>query len=74
MALRFRKRDELREFEDVINRLAKRMESLSAGNGRQLSAIQKRVKWLKARVEMQALEANEISKEWDDLLKETGLN
>jgi len=50
------------------------MESLSAGNVRQLSAIQKRVKWLKARVEMHGLEANEISKELDDLLKETGLN
>ena len=74
VALRFRKGDELREFEDVINKLAKRMESLSAGNVRQLSAIQKRVKWLKARVDTQGLEANEISKELDDLLKETGLN
>jgi len=74
IVFRFRKGDELREFEDVMNRVAKRMESLSAGNVRQLSTIQKRVKWLKARVEMQGMETNEICKELDDLLKETGLN
>ena len=74
IVFRFRKGDELREFEDIMNRVAKRMESLSAGNARQLSNIQKRVKWLKARIEMQGLDANEICKELDDLLKEAGLN
>ena len=74
IGLRLRKGDELREFEDVMSRLAKRMELLSAGNVRQLSIIQKRIKWLRARLEMQQLESNEICKELDDLLKETGLD
>lgn len=74
IVLRFRKGDELREFEDIMNRLGKRMESLSAGNVRQLSMIQKRLKWLKARLEMQEMENSEICKELDVLLKETGLD
>lgn len=74
IALRFRKGDELHEFEEVVNRLAKRVESLSAGNVRQLSMIQKRLKWLKARLEMQEMETSEICKELDALLKETGLD
>ncbi|MHB8654483.1 MAG: hypothetical protein ACYDA9_11445 [Terriglobia bacterium] len=74
IALRFRKGDELREFEDVMDRLGKRMESLSAGNVRQLSTIQKCLKWLKARLEMQEMETSEICKELDALLKETGLD
>jgi hypothetical protein len=36
--------------------------------------IQKRIKWLKARLEMQEMETNEIYKELEALLKEAGLN
>jgi uncharacterized protein YhaN len=36
--------------------------------------IQKRIKWLKARLETQEMETSEICKELDALLKETGLD
>ena len=68
--IRFRNDDELREFEPVTNRLSQRMEALSSGNNRRMSKLEGRLKWLKARVDMQQLPPAEVSRELDLILTE----
>lgn len=70
MNLRFRNKDELREFEVVANRLAQRMEALASGNLRKTSQLEGRIKWLKTRLEMQELTTDEIERELDVILRE----
>lgn len=70
MNLRFRNKDELREFEAVANRLAQRMEALTSGNLRKTSQLEGRIKWLKTRLEMQQLSSGEIERELDAILHE----
>ena len=68
--IRFRSNDELRDFEPVANRLSQRMEALSTGNSRRMTKLEGRLKWLKARVDMQQLPAAEVSRELDLILTE----
>lgn len=70
--IRFRSNDELRDFEPVANRLSQRMEALSTGNSRRMTKFEGRLKWLKARVDMQQLPAAEVSRELDLILTELG--
>jgi hypothetical protein len=70
MNMRFRNKDELREFEPVANRLAQRMEALASGNLRKTSQLEGRIKWLKTRLEMQELSSGEIERELDAILQE----
>ncbi len=70
--IRFRSNDELRDFEPVANRLSQRMEALSTGNSRRMTKFEGRLKWLKARVDMQQLPAAEVSRELDLILSELG--
>jgi hypothetical protein len=72
MNMRFRNKDELREFEAVANRLAQRMEALASGNLRKTSQLEGRIKWLKTRLEMQELPRGEIERELDAILHEFG--
>ncbi len=74
MRIRFREGDEFREFEDVVNRLAKRMETLSAGSVQQLTVIQKRLRFLKARLLTQPMGNQEICNELDLVLKDASLD
>lgn len=68
--IRFRNNDELRDFEPVANRLSQRMEALSIGNNRRMTKLEGRLKWLKARVDMQQLPSAEVSRELDLILTE----
>ncbi|HLY62513.1 MAG TPA: hypothetical protein VKV95_17365 [Terriglobia bacterium] len=74
MRLRFREGDEFREFEEVVNRLAKRLDSLSTGSVQQFAIIQKRIKFLKARLQSQDLSTADICRELDATLKDAGLD
>jgi hypothetical protein len=70
MNMRFRNKDELREFEPVANRLAQRMEALASGNLRKTAQLEGHIKWLKTRLEMQELSSAEIARELDAILQE----
>jgi hypothetical protein len=70
--IRFRSGDELRDFEPVTNRLSQRMEALSTGNSRRMTKLEGRLKWLKARVDMQQLPSAEVSREIELILTELG--
>jgi hypothetical protein len=74
MQLRFRKGDEFREFEDIVGKLVKRMETLSSGNAKQMSYFQRRLTWLRSRVEAQNLERADICKELDSALQDAGMD
>ena len=74
MRVRFREGDEFREFEDVVNRLAKRMEAISTGGASQFSTIQKRIKFLKARLQSQEVSTAEICSELDAVLRDAGMD
>lgn len=74
MRLRFRDGDEIREFEPVVNRLVKQMGTITDQNEVQLNSIQKRIKFLKARLQSQSMEKFEICNELDAVLKEAGLS
>ena len=74
MRLRFREGDEIREFEPVVNRLAKQMGNIVDENEMQLNSIQKRLKFLKARLQSQPMEKFEICNELDSVLKDAGLS
>ena len=66
--IRFRRNDEFREFEDVANRLALTIESLSASARRKTETIEKRLRFLKSRLEVRDLSKNEIMDELDELI------
>jgi hypothetical protein len=74
MRIRFREKDELREFEGVANKLAKQMTNITEGKALQLASIQKRLKFLKARLQSQPMETFEICNELDEVMKGAGLN
>lgn len=69
-SLRFRNGDELREFEETTNRLAKRLESLAAAHLRRMTTVERRLKWLRARLETQNVPRIEMASELDALLAE----
>jgi hypothetical protein len=46
------------------------MEALSIGNNRRMTKLEGRLKWLKARVDMQQLPSAEVSRELDLILTE----
>lgn len=66
--IRFRKQDEFREFGEVANRLAVTIDSITATAQRKTSTVEKRLKFLKSRMEVRDLSKNEILEELDDLI------
>jgi hypothetical protein len=68
--VRFRRKDEFREFEDVANRLALAVDSLSASAKRRTETLEKRLKFLKSRLEVRDLPKSEIMSELDDLIEQ----
>ena len=68
--IKFRRIDEFREFEDVANRLAQTIDSIATSNLRKTSSLEKRLKFLKSRLEVRDLDKREILSELDDLIKE----
>jgi hypothetical protein len=70
--IRFRKGDEFREFEEVANRLALTIDSITATAQRKTSTVEKRLKFLKSRLEVRDLPKNEILEELDDLIEQVG--
>jgi hypothetical protein len=70
--IQFRHDDEFREFEDIANRLALTIDSLATSNLRKTTSLEKRLKFLKSRLEVRDLTKNEILTELDDLIKEVG--
>ncbi len=66
--IRFRKGDELREFEEVANRLAMTIDSITASAQRKTSTVEKRLTFLKSRLEVRDLPKNEIIDELDELI------
>jgi hypothetical protein len=70
--IRLRKDDEFREFEDVANRLALTIDSVTASAQRKTSTVEKRLKFLKSRLEVRDLPKNEVMEELDDLIEQVG--
>lgn len=70
--IRFRKGDEFREFEDVANRLALTIDSITASAQRKTSTVEKRLKFLKSRLEVRDLPKSEILGELDELIEQVG--
>lgn len=68
--IQFRHNDEFHEFEDVANRLAQTIDSIATSNLRKTSSVEKRLKFLKSRLEVRDLEKSEILNELDDLIEE----
>jgi hypothetical protein len=66
--IKFRKGDELKEFEDVANRLALTIDSITASAQRRTSTVEKRLKFLKSRLEVRDLPKSEILEELDELI------
>jgi hypothetical protein len=70
--IRFRDGDELVEFESVVNSLAQRIDEISSSSSRKLSAVERRLRFLKSRVEVRDLAKKELLDELDDLLNQVG--
>lgn len=70
--IRFRKGDEFKEFEDVANRLAATLDSITASAQRKTSTVEKRLRFLKSRLEVRELPKSEILDELDDLIEQVG--
>jgi hypothetical protein len=70
--IRFRKSDEFKEFEDVANRLAVTIDSITASAQRKTSTVEKRLKFLKSRLEVRDLPKSEILDELDELIEHVG--
>jgi hypothetical protein len=68
--IRFRRHDEFREFEDVSNRLAQTIDALNASSQRKTAALEKRLKFLKSRLEVRDLPKTEIMEELEDLIEQ----
>jgi len=66
--IKFRKGDELKEFEEVANRLASTIDSITASAQRRTSNVEKRLKFLKSRLEVRDLPKNEVLEELDELI------
>ena len=70
--IRFRKGDEFKEFEDVANRLALTIDSITASAQRKTSMVEKRLKFLKSRLEVRDLPKSEVIEELDNLIEQVG--
>ncbi|MGE5327362.1 MAG: hypothetical protein ACM3NO_10010 [Deltaproteobacteria bacterium] len=70
--IKFRKGDELKEFEDVANRLAVAIDSITASAQRKTSTVEKRLKFLKSRLEVRDLPKSEVLEELDNLIEQVG--
>ena len=68
--IRFRKGDELQEFEDVANRLAVTIDSITTSAQRKTATVEKRLKFLKSRLEVRDLPKNEVLEELDELIEQ----
>ena len=66
--IRFRDGDELREFEGVTHRLARKMETLSAGNVNRMSRIESRIARLDLRLETEDVPKETLRRELQGLL------
>ena len=70
--IRFRKGDEFKEFEDVANRLALTIDSITASAQRKTSTVEKRLKFLRSRLEVRDLPKSEVIEELDNLIEQVG--
>lgn len=68
--MRFRKGDQLREFEEVANKLARKFDFLTAGNLRKMAALERHIKFLKGQLEGMDLPKKEIINELNVILTE----
>ena len=68
--IRFREGDELREFEEVANRLALTIDAITTSSQRKTATVEKRLKFLKSRLEVRDLPKNEILEELEDLIEQ----
>lgn len=66
--LQFRQGDEFREFEGVTHRLARKMETLSAGKTNRLSRIESRIARLDLRLETEDVPKETLRRELQGLL------
>lgn len=70
--IRFRRRDELRDFEEVVNKLGRKMDTLSSQNQRKGAALEKRIRWLIAHVQFHNPSSEEVARELEKLIAEFG--
>jgi hypothetical protein len=70
--IRFRRGDELQDFEEVANRLALTIDSIDASARRKTETIEKRLKFLKSRMEVRDLPQSEVMDELDELIGQLG--
>lgn len=68
--IRFRKQDQLQEFEEVANRLALTIDAITRTAQRKTEAVEKRLKFLKSRLEVRDLPKSEVMDELDDLIEQ----
>jgi hypothetical protein len=70
--VKFREKDELRDFEPVVNLLAQRMAFLAGGNALRLGQLGQRLQFLKDRLEMQPISRADVERELTSILVEFG--
>lgn len=68
--LKFRKGDELRDFEDITNDLSKKLEALSIRNGQKLTSLERRMQWLIMRQKTEEIEKEDMARELETVLGE----
>ncbi len=68
--MRFRQGDELRDFEEVVNRLGRKLESLSSESNRKAASLEKRLKWLVMHVEYHNPPKEEVIRELENVMRE----
>ena len=68
--IRFRDKDELRDFEPVANLLTQRMAYLASGNALHLDQLGQRIQFLKNRLEMQPISRADVERELTAILME----
>jgi hypothetical protein len=68
--IKFRDKDELRDFEPVANLLTQRMAYLASGNALHLDQLGQRIQFLKTRLEMQPISRADVERELTSILTE----
>ncbi len=68
--IKFRDKDELREFEPVTDLLSQRLAYLASGNALQMQQFGQRLQFLKNRIEMQPVSRADVEREINSILVE----
>jgi hypothetical protein len=70
LRLKFRKGDELHDFEEITNELSRKLEALSIRNGQKLTSLERRMQWLIMRHKTEEIEKEDMARELETVLGE----